>query len=147
MYKHLIPGIACLTLMLSGIANAGTMYRDYNNKVDCKPSCQMTCFAPPKDCDLSNHSSDSNLNADCSNDKCDVNIQDNCNTNLCDMPPCCPPPPCQPCVPCCPKPPCCDGGTPPATAVPLPASSQTAGAGLLGIILMGWIRSRRAVKA
>jgi hypothetical protein len=41
-------------------------------------------------------------------------------------------------------PPC---GDPQVTVVPLPQSSALAGAGLLGTVLIGWVRSRRAVRA
>jgi hypothetical protein len=147
MNRKLIPGIACMSLMLGGIASAAPIYRDYDT---CdygknKTSCQQTEFKCDTTCDLSDQSSDCTLNADCSDAKCTVTCDDPCDKDLCDVPVCCPPtPPCQPPVDCCPKDPCDPN---PTTAVPLPASSETAGASLIGIMLMGWIRSRRAAKA
>jgi hypothetical protein len=147
MKKTVIPGIACLSFLMCGVAGAGEIYRDYSCKVDTKPTCQLTDFNCDPKCDLSNNSCDNKINADCSDQKCDVNIDDSCDKDLCDVNMCCPPPPpCEPPMNCCPKPPPCDPGGNTAV-VPLPAASQTAGAALAGMMLIGWIRARRAVKA
>jgi hypothetical protein len=150
MRTYLGVGIACLTLMLTGIARA-----DYFNSNDngCNARNKSVFLDYQISCnDLhgnNNHNDiDDNKGGNGGNQGPCTNNNNNDNNGGNCLPPVdtgcgdthvCTPPPCTPST--CPH----DPHDP--AVVPLPASSALGGVGLAALALIGWIKSRRVARA
>ena len=163
MVKYMGLGIACLTLVLSGVTRAVEIKtvkgicgkfddQQYLNDKSCYgKDFKLDCSKPDKDIckDINTLKDvkDCNSGNDGNNDGgCKIDVPSHCDTidvcntdsndSHCDIvvDHGCNPEPCGPST--------CD-----PVAVPAPASSVMGGAGLAGIALMTLVRSRRSIKA
>ncbi len=154
MRTYLGAAIACLTLMLTGIARADH-FSDFNSQCNARNKSVFLDYQVCSD-DLNNHQGNNGKNdnqggnGDCNNGGnnsdpgnnicpppvdngggCDTDNNNGCGDNHgCDPKPPCPPP--------CPHDP---------AVVPLPASSALGGVGLAALALIGWVKSRRVARA
>jgi hypothetical protein len=157
MRTYLGAAIACLTLMLTGIARADH-FSDFNSQCNARNKSVFLNYQVCSD-DLKDHGNGGNGgnndqgnggnnnqgnggnndqgNNDGGNGKCGLPTVDN--GGSCDTHDSCKPP-------CDPKPTCPTDPHDPAV-VPLPASSALGGVGLAALALVGWVRSRRLARA